>query len=165
MMGETKSGAQRACPLRPRCIRAVGPWIHVSIYLSIYLSVCLSVCLSIYLSKRFLDLLITCTITLIWMSEWLIKSYLGATSTTVTRLCFLYEAKATTQHKNLLCETRPKIEHQEKYNTVKLHQHCNESNCINRFWKWHRMFFCDVQAKAEHTSTEHKTQHHVTRWQ
>jgi hypothetical protein len=33
MMGESKCSAQRACSLRPRCIKAVGPWIHVSIYL------------------------------------------------------------------------------------------------------------------------------------
>jgi hypothetical protein len=34
MTGETKSGAQRARPLRPRCIGAVGPQIRVPIYLS-----------------------------------------------------------------------------------------------------------------------------------
>jgi hypothetical protein len=33
MTGETKSGAQRARPLRPRCIEAVGPLIRVAIYL------------------------------------------------------------------------------------------------------------------------------------
>jgi hypothetical protein len=34
MTGETKSSAQRACRLRPRCNGAIGPWIHVPIYLS-----------------------------------------------------------------------------------------------------------------------------------
>jgi hypothetical protein len=49
MAKETKSGAQRAHSLRPRCIGAVGPRIRVSIYLSIYLPIYLCIYVSIYL--------------------------------------------------------------------------------------------------------------------
>jgi hypothetical protein len=48
----TKNSAQRACFLRPRCIRAVGPRIRVSVYLSIHSSIHPSIYLSIHPSVR-----------------------------------------------------------------------------------------------------------------
>jgi hypothetical protein len=36
MMGETKSGVQRARHLRPRCIGAAGPRIRKPVYLSLH---------------------------------------------------------------------------------------------------------------------------------
>jgi hypothetical protein len=42
MTGGTKSGAQRARSLRPRCIRVINPETATPIYLSIYLSILLT---------------------------------------------------------------------------------------------------------------------------